>query len=179
MTMNYHQLTIGNCHRQLPIIEIAPGVRIALFISLGDYEICAEAAPLLAAKLPAADIIITAETKGIAIAQELARVLQMDYFVVARKTAKPYMNSTLQVDVNTITTQKKQTLYLDDLDCKRLHGKRVIIVDDVISTGESLLALEKLVQCAGGNLVAKAAILAEGAAKERQDIIYLDYLPLY
>lgn len=178
-SMRTHTITIGGCTRHLPIVTVAEGVNIALFISLGDTEVCAAAARELKSRLPEADILLTAETKGISIAHALSLELGMNRYVVARKSAKPYMHVKLAEDVHTISTQTKQTLYLDEVDVAALEGKRVIIIDDVISTGESLHALESLVDRAGGKLVAKAAILAEGEAKDRTDIVYLDYLPLF
>ena len=123
--------------------------------------------------------MITAESKGIPLVYEMARQENAAHYLIARKAPKLYMRDILQVDVRSITTAAPQTLYLDGADAALLCGRRVLIVDDVISTGESLHALEKLVLTAGGNIVGKAAILAEGEATERKDIVYLAPLPLF
>ena len=125
------------------------------------------------------DYIVTAEAKGIPLVHELCRLRNLPYYIVARKSVKPYMSKPLTDEVVSITTQKKQTLCLDGKDALLLKGKRVAIVDDVISTGESLSAIERLVEKAGGEIVAKAAILAEGDAARREDIIFLEELPLF
>lgn len=177
--MSTYEIKIGNLTRQLPLVRVAPNVQIALFVSLGDTEICTAAADLLAKQLPKADILLTAETKGISIAHALSLRLNMPRYVVARKSAKPYMKVAISVEVHSISTQTPQVLYLDSADAAALKGKKVIIVDDVISTGDSLAAMEKLVSQAGGEVVAKAAILAEGAARDRKDIVYLEYIPLF
>jgi len=123
-------------------------------------------------------LLLTAESKGIPLAYELARQLNVPY-VVARKSVKLYMTNPVSVKVKSITTEKIQTLYLSQEDADKLKGKKVIIADDVISTGESLLSLEKLTEAAGGTIIAKSAVLAEGTAADRTDIIYLEKLPVF
>ena len=130
-------------------------------------------------RAPAYDYIITAEAKGIPLAHEMARLAGNQKYFIARKKAKLYMTSVFEVTVNSITTEGEQKLYLDGADADLMRGKRVLIVDDVISTGESLAALEKLVNMAGGIICGKMAVLAEGDAQNREDIIYLEKLPLF
>ena len=130
-------------------------------------------------KLPPHDILITAESKGIPLVYEMARQLGENKYLIARKAPKLYMKDPHAVEVQSITTAKKQTLYIDRDDIDSMKGKRVVIVDDVISTGESLFAVEKLVKQAGGIVAGKMAILAEGDAIDREDIIYLEKLPLF
>ncbi|MBQ4288841.1 MAG: adenine phosphoribosyltransferase, partial [Clostridia bacterium] len=130
-------------------------------------------------KIPEVDYLITAEAKGIPLVQELARLLNMDRYFVARKSIKPYMVNPFVTEVYSITTQKKQILCLDETEAKLIEGKKVLIVDDVISTGESLKAMETLVKKAGGTVSGKVAILAEGDAADRDDIIFLEKLPIF
>lgn len=175
----YYTLEVAGVTRQLPIMQVSDSLCIASFVILGDCEIVTKAAPLIEAKLPQVDYIITAEAKGIPLVHELCRLRGLPYYIVARKSVKPYMSKPLTDEVVSITTQKKQTLCLDGKDAMLLNGKRVAVVDDVISTGESLSAIERLVEKAGGNIVARAAILAEGDAAKRDDIIFLEELPLF
>ena len=165
--------------RQLPIMQVSDTLCIASFVILGDCEIVTKSAPLIEERLPQVDYIVTAEAKGIPLVHELCRLRNLPYYIVARKSVKPYMSKPLTDEVVSITTQKKQTLCLDGKDALLLKGKRVAIVDDVISSGESLSAIERLVEKAGGEIVAKAAILAEGDAARREDIIFLEELPLF
>lgn len=176
---NYYTLEVAGVTRQLPIMQVSDSLCIASFVILGDCEIVTRSAPLIEAKLPQVDYIVTAEAKGIPLVHELCRLRNLPYYIVARKSVKPYMSKPLTDEVVSITTQKKQTLCLDGKDALLLRGKKVAIVDDVISTGESLSAIERLVEKAGGEIVAKAAILAEGDAAQRDDIIYLEELPLF
>lgn len=175
----YYTLEVAGVTRQLPIMQVSPTLCIASFVILGDCEIVTKSAPLIEQKLPQVDYIVTAEAKGIPLVHELCRLRSLPYYIVARKSVKPYMSEPLTDEVVSITTQKKQTLCLDGKDALLLKGKRVAIVDDVISTGESLSAIERLVEKAGGEIVAKAAILAEGDAAQRGDIIFLEELPLF
>ncbi|MFT8708495.1 MAG: phosphoribosyltransferase family protein [Sporolactobacillus sp.] len=177
--MNTYTLEVAGVTRELPIMPIAEHLAIASFVILGDAELVTQAAEALVPKLPKADLLVTAEAKGIPLCQELARLLGMPRFVVARKSVKPYMLHPLITEVESITTQKKQILCLDASDVQLIHGKQVILVDDVISTGESLRAMEQLAFEAGAETVGRAAILAEGAAAERPDIVYLEKLPLF
>ncbi|MBC8536996.1 phosphoribosyltransferase family protein [Feifania hominis] len=177
--MSYYDITVAGVTRSLPIIQIAPNLAIASFVILGDCELVTAAAPEIAKRLPEVDYLVTAEAKGIPLANELSRLLGLPYYIVARKSIKPYMKTPLTDEVDSITTQKTQTLCLDGKDALVIKGKRIAIVDDVISTGESLSAIERLVEKAGAEVVAKAAILAEGDAAKRTDIIYLEELPLF
>lgn len=173
-----YKMTIAGCERELPICPISDTLDIAGFVMFSDVEITEKTAAALFEKCPAHDIIITAESKGIPLAYEMARIGCRNY-VVARKGIKAYMTNPIKVGVKSITTDHVQTLYLSEEDCKNLKGKRILIVDDVISTGESLAALEDLVKEIGGNVVGKACVLAEGDAADRTDIIYLEPLPLF
>lgn len=177
--MEYYTLEVAGLTRKLPIISLSEELSIASFVLLGDQEMVTEAAKALHEKLPEVDVLVTAEAKGIPLVNELARLRNMSRYVVARKSVKVYMKDPLSVEVDSITTASSQKLYLDEEDLLRVKGKRVGIVDDVISTGESLRALEQLVEKAGGNIVGKAAILAEGDAAKRTDIIFLEELPLF
>ena len=174
-----YELNVAGVTRQLPIIPISPELAIASFVILGDCELVTAAAPLLAQKLPKVDYLVTAEAKGIPLVHEVSRLLGLPYYIVARKSVKPYMAEPLVDEVVSITTQKAQTLCLDGKDALAVKGRRVAIVDDVISTGESLSAIERLLEKAGAEIVAKAAILAEGEAAGRGDIIFLEELPLF
>ncbi len=154
-------------------------ITIAAFIVFGDVELTVHCAGALLKKLPEHDIMVTAEAKSIPLIHELARQGGVNDYVIARKKEKVYMGKSLEVSVNSITTHGEQKLYLGEDDAEKLRGRRVLIIDDVISTGESLAALEKLVEKAGGNIVGKAAVLAEGDAADRDDIIFLEKLPLF
>lgn len=152
---------------------------IAAFIIFGDVELTVNCAGELLKKVPEHDIMITAEAKSIPLIYEMARQKGANDYVIARKKPKVYMSDIIEASVNSITTHGEQKLYLGKEDADKLYGKRVLIVDDVISTGESLTALEKLVEAAGGKIAGKAAILAEGDAADRDDITYLERLPLF
>ncbi len=174
-----YELKVAGLTRQLPIIQINEKLKIASFVILGETELVIACASELVKKLPKADLLITAEAKGIPLVFELSRLLKMKKYYVARKSIKPYMDEPLVDEVVSITSQKKQLLCLDKQDSEEIKGKRVIIVDDVISTGKSLEAIERLVQKAGGHIVCRAAILAEGEAAAREDILFLEKLPLF
>ena len=174
-----YELHVAGVVRQLPIIQLTPELAIASFVILGDQELVTAAAQALAPKLPPVAYLLTAEAKGIPLVHELSRLLGLPYYIVARKSVKPYMAQPLVDEVTSITTQKPQTLCLDGKDALAIRGKRVAIVDDVISTGESLGAIERLAEKAGAQVVAKAAILAEGDAAHRADILFLEPLPLF
>ncbi len=176
--MEFYEMTIAGHKRQLPICEVNAHLDIAGFVIFGDVEITVDSATELLKKCPEFDYIITAEAKGIPLGYEMARQSNKPYFV-ARKGKKLYMTDSFGVDVKSITTEAVQHLYLDGAEAKALSGKKVLIVDDVISTGESLAALETLVSKTGAEIVGKAAILAEGDAKDREDIIFLEPLPLF
>ena len=177
--MKTYTLHVAGLTRELPIIKLSYDLSIASFVILGDTEIVRKTAPIIAKKLPEVDFIVTAEAKGIPLAYEISKVLNLNEYVVARKSVKAYMEESIEVEVNSITTTNSQKLYLNNQDAKKIKGKRVALVDDVISTGQSLKALERLVEKAGGKVVAKAAILAEGDAKNRKDIIFLEALPTF
>jgi len=174
----YYEMTIAGCKRKLPICSVNEKLDIAGFIMFNDVEITVASAKALLEKCPEFDYIITAESKGIPLAYEMARQTGKPY-IVARKGKKLYMVEPLVVEVRSITTTGVQTLVLDKSDADLMNGKRILIVDDVVSTGESLTAIETLVNEAGGNIVGKAFVLAEGDAKDREDIIYLEPLPLF
>lgn len=174
----YYKLKVAGLERQLPICPINEHLYIAGFVMFSDVELTVNCAKELIKKVPDHDVIVTAESKGIPLAYEMAKQLNEKY-IVARKMNKLYMQSPIHVEVKSITTEKLQMLYLDSVEADYLTGKRVLIVDDVISTGESLNALETLVNSAGGKIVGKAAVLAEGDAAVRDDIVYLEKLPLF
>lgn len=173
-----YNLEIAGLTRELPIIPINEEISIASFVILGDTELVCKVAPLLIEKLPPFDVLVTAEAKGIPLAFEISRILGMNY-IVARKSVKAYMDNPITEEVNSITTQKTQIVCLDGDDVEQVKGKRIVIVDDVISTGESVAAVERLINKAGGEVVAKIAILAEGDAAKRPDIIFLEELPVF
>lgn len=171
-------MTIAGLERHLPLCRLNDKVSIAAFVIFGDVEMTIAASEQLLAKAPAFDVLITAEAKGIPLVYEMARQSGKPYFI-ARKYPKLYMPHPISVDVRSITTDKEQTLYLDEAEMQAIAGKRVLIVDDVISTGESLRALDLLVERSGGRIAGQCAILAEGDAIERTDIFYLEPLPLF
>ena len=177
--MKTYTLHVAGLTRELPIIKLSYDLSIASFVILGDTEIVRKTAPIIAKKLPEVDLIVTAEAKGIPLAYEISKVLNLNEYVVARKSVKAYMEESIEVEVNSITTTNSQKLYLNNRDAKKIKGKRIALVDDVISTGQSLKALERLVEKAGGKVLAKAAILAEGDAKDRKNIIFLEALPTF
>ena len=174
-----HAMNIAGVDRKLPICRVTDDLYIGAFVIFGDCELTTACATALLEKAPEYDYIITAESKGIPLAQEMARLNGDAKWMLARKGVKLYMQDVLCVEVKSITTAAVQKLYLDGNDAAMMRGKRVLIVDDVISTGESLHALEELVNAAGGEIVGKMTILAEGEAQEREDIIYLEKLPLF
>ena len=169
----------GGVSRELTLCPINESLQIAGFVLLGDYELTCACAKALAEKAPEHDYILTAECKGIPLAHEMAKILDEKVHIIARKKPKLYMKTVFKADVNSITTEGDQSLYLDGKDADMMKGKKILIVDDVISTGESLRALEQLVELAGGEIAGKMTVLAEGDAANRDDIIYLEYLPLF
>ncbi len=176
--MATYKMKIAGLERELEMFPVSDKLDIAAFIMFGDVEITKKAAEELLKICPEHDVVVTAEAKGIPLCYEMARQGCQNY-VVARKGVKVYMRNPIEVQVHSITTQNEQKLYLGENDVEFLKDKRVLIVDDVISTGESLNALENLVEQTGAKIVGKAAVLAEGDAKERKDIIYLEELPLF
>lgn len=176
--MEKYVLEILGIKRELPIVEVAPGLKIASFVILGDTELVSRAAQEIVRRLPPIDMVVSAEAKGIPLVYEVSRLLGKNY-IVARKSIKPYMTSPITDEVVSITTQKKQILVLNGDDADKIKGKRVALIDDVVSTGSSIAALERLVTKAGGHVAAKAAILAEGDAASRDDLIFLGVLPVF
>ena len=180
MAKRYYELHVAGCTRQLPILNISDTLAIAGFVILGDTEIVVHTGKALAEKVPAGtDLIMTAETKGIPLAAEMARVLGMKKYIVARKSVKAYMENPISVEDESITTFGKQKLYLAQEDVELMKGKKVLLVDDVISTGGSMKAMKELAEKAGATVIGEAAILAEGDAAKRKDIIFLEPLPLF
>ena len=177
--MKAYRMNIAGLDRDLPICPVNENLSIAAFVIFGDPELTTAAAKELLAKAPEYDYLITAEAKGIPLVHEMARLAGNQKYFLARKGPKLYMTGVLEVTVHSITTEKVQKLYLDKADAELMRGKRILIVDDVISTGESLYALEHLVRDAGGIICGRMAILAEGDATERKDLIYLEKLPLF
>ena len=175
----YYHMTVAGLPRDLPICPLNENLSIAGFVIFGDQELTVACARELVARAPEYDYLITAEAKGIPIAHEMARQTGAQKYFLARKGPKLYMTGVFESSVKSITTAKEQKLYLDTADAELMKGKRILIVDDVISTGESLLALEKLVEKAGGIVAGRMAVLAEGDAQDREDIIYLEKLPLF
>ena len=173
-----YTMEIAGVKRNLTLFPINDKLQIAAFIMFGDIEITVETAKALLQKAPEFDIIITAECKGIPLAYEMARQSGKDY-VVARKKPKLYMKNVITTDVDSITTSGIQSLCIGEAEVEKICGKKVLIVDDVISTGESLTAIEVLVNAAKGEIAGKMAVLAEGDAAGRDDIIYLEPLPLF
>ena len=175
----FYEMTIAGLKRQLPLCKITDDLYIGAFIMFSDVEITKASAEQLLEKAPEFDVIITAESKGIPLAYEMARQAGVNDYIVARKGAKLYMQNVVTTEVDSITTDHIQTLCLGQTEIDKMKGKRILIVDDVISTGESLKSLEVLVNQVGGNIVGKMAVLAEGEAADREDIIFLEKLPVF
>ncbi len=175
----FYRMKVAGLERDLPICPVNENLYIAGFVIFGDQELTVACARELLSKAPEYDYILTAEAKGIPLGHEMARQSGAAKYFLARKAPKLYMTGVFESSVKSITTAAEQKLYLDVADAKLMEGKRILIVDDVISTGESLVALEKLVEKAGGIIAGKMAILAEGDAQNREDIIYLEKLPLF
>ena len=175
----FYEMEIAGLKRQLPLCPVTDDLYIGAFIMFGDVEITVAAAEALLKKAPEFDVLVTAESKGIPLVHAMCRIAGKNRYVLARKSVKLYMKDVVKCETQSITTAAKQTLYIDGDDAEYMKGKRVLIVDDVISTGGSLLSLENLVAQAGGTVVGKMTILAEGDATTRDDIIYLEKLPLF
>ena len=175
----YYELSVAGLKRDLQLFPVNEELYIAAFILFGDVELTEKCAEALLEKAPAFDILIVAEAKGIPLAYEFARKAGRNDYIVARKKPKVYMEDVVFASVNSITTRGGQTLCVGKKEADMMKGKRVLILDDVISTGQSLLALEKLVNNCGGRIVGKMAVLAEGDAADRDDIIFLEKLPLF
>ena len=174
----YYTINVAGQSRDLPICKVDDRLSIAAFVMFGDVPLTVASAEKLLEKAPEFDLILTAESKGIPLAYEMSRQCGKKY-ILARKSPKLYMKEPIRIEVRSITTAKLQELFLDASDARELNGKRVLIVDDVISTGESLRALEGLLAQTGAIVVGKMAVLAEGDAADRNDIIYLAHLPLF
>ena len=175
-----YEMKIAGLTRHLPLCRISDDLYIGAFVMLGDQEICVAGAAELLKRVPGEyDYLLTAETKGIPLVHEMARQSGARTYFIARKEVKTYMPDAVGVEVNSITTQHRQQLFLSGEDAAMIRGKRILLVDDVISTGESMRALETLVTKVGGVVAGRMAILAEGDAQQRDDIIYLEKLPLF
>jgi adenine/guanine phosphoribosyltransferase-like PRPP-binding protein len=179
-TRDTYRVSICGLPRDLRLFEVAPGLRVAIFNILGDVEITRAAGAALSERLKprTPDVIVTAEAKSIPLAYEVAAQLGLPY-VVLRKSYKPYMGAALRAETLSITTGKSQTLYLDEKDHALVSGKRVAIVDDVISTGSTLQGMRLLLDKAGAQVVAEAAVFTEGERARWQEIIALGHLPLF
>lgn len=175
----FYRMNIAGVERDLPLCPLNESLYIGAFVMFGDVELTVKCAEALCRVAPEHDVIITAESKGIPLAYEMSRILDGQRYVLARKAPKLYMRDVIKHETKSITTEAVQTLYLDGYDAEFMKGKRVLIVDDVISTGASLASLESLVLRAGGIIAGKMAVLAEGDATLRDDIIYLEKLPLF
>ena len=179
MEQIYYKMNIAGCERALPLCPLTDELMIGAFVIFGDPELTTACAEALLAKVPAYDYMITAEAKGIPLIHEMARLAGNQKYMLARKGPKLYMRDILDVTVRSITTAKEQHLYLDGADAALMKGKRILIVDDVVSLGDSMRALEQLVEAAGGVVCGRATILAEGKAADRDDLVYLERLPLF
>lgn len=175
----YYSMNIAGIDHKLPLCRVNDQLYIGAFVILGNPALTEACARELLKRAPEYDYMITAEAKGIPLIHEMARQAGDSTYILARKGIKLYMRDVFESTVRSITTAKEQHLYLDSEDAALMKGKRILIVDDVISTGDSLRAIEALVVKAGGNIVGRMAILAEGDAQERHDLICLDRLPLF
>ncbi len=177
--MNTYKVDLRGKTAELPIIPLPSGVKIAFFNLHGDVELTEHCGKQLAAMVSDCEVLLTAESKGLQLTHVIARELGHAYYAVARKSRKLYMQDGLDVEIeSSITTGREQRLYLSRHDAELMRGKRVGIIDDVVSTGHSLVGLEKLVAMSGGIVHKKAFVLAEGHAAEREDICYLGVIPL-
>ncbi len=176
-----YTMEIAGLERQLPLCPVSEDLYIAAFILFGDAELTTACARELLRRIPADsyDYMLTAEAKSIGLINEMARQSGAKTYFIARKGSKVYMRDPIHVSVRSITTLRQQDLFLGADDCEKIRGRRILIVDDVISTGESLHALEKLVEAAGGTVTGRAAVLAEGDALEMKGLTYLGRLPLF
>jgi len=172
-----YDLEIAGTVRTLPLIQVSPDTWIAYYYSLGDTEVIDRGARLLAPRLSGCEIFVTTETKGIPLVHAIATYLGLKPYVVCRKEVRPFMLSPLVVRYRPITAKTEQELFIDGRDSKKLAGKKVGIVDDIVSTGETIEAMAELVRQAGGTVVSKAALLLEG--EERADVVHLGILPIF
>ena len=179
MAQKYYTMNIAGVTRDLPICPLNDSLQIAGFVIFGDPELTTACAEALLEKAPEYDYMISAEAKGIPLVHEMARLAGNQKYFLARKMPKLYMTGVFEASLRSITTNSEQKLYLDVADAELMKGKKILIIDDVISTGQSLLAIENLINKAGGIICGKMAVLAEGDAQNRDDIIYLEKLPLF
>ena len=177
----FYDITVAGVKRSLPVVPINENMSIAGFVIFGDTDVVEPCARAQAEKLPPeTEVLVTAEAKSIPLIYEMAKVMKMPRYVIARKSVKGYMRNPIITTVNSITNMgKEQILVVDEHDAEFIKGKKVAIIDDVISTGSSIEAIEKLVKESGGEVIARAAVLAEGDAADRTDIIYLEKIPLF
>lgn len=174
----FYALQVAGLTRKLPVCRLNEKMSIAAFIMFNDVELTIACAKELLAKAPEFDVLVTAEAKGIPLAYEMSRQSGKPY-ITARKGVKLYMKNPVKIDDQSITTANKQTLVIDQSDIDQMNGKRLLLVDDVISTGGSMHAIEALVSKSSGTIVGRCAVLAEGDAAERKDIFFLQTLPLF
>lgn len=174
-----YEIDIAGLKRELPLCPVTDDLYIGAFVIFGDVELTVHCAAELLKRAPDYDYLIAPEAKAIPLLYEMARQSGAEKYFLARKKAKAYMQGVFEVKVQSITTKGEQTLVIDTEDARQIEGKRMLIVDDVISTGESLRAMEALVEKAGGIIVGRMAVLAEGDAAKRDDIITLAPLPLF
>ena len=172
-------MTIAGCKRELPLCKASDTLTIAGFVIFGDVELTCACADALLKIAPEFDYMVAPEAKAIPLIHEMAKQSGRNEYFLVRKAPKLYMDGVFETEVQSITTKAKQKLYMDGADAKKMKGKRILLIDDVISTGESIAALEKLVNEAGGIVAGRMAILAEGKAADRDDIIFLEKLPLF
>jgi adenine phosphoribosyltransferase len=177
--MKSYPITLAGLRRDLPLCRVTDDLYIAAFVIFGDAPLTVACADALLAKAPPYDYLITAEAKGIPLAHEMAQQRGDDHYFIARKSPKRYMQRVIQTHVKSMAPSGEQALYLDQADADLIRGKRILLVDDVVSTGESLSAIEHLVQQAGGAVAGRMCILAEGAAQHRDDLVYLAPLPVF
>ena len=175
----HYTMNIAGLKRDLPLCRVNDDLYIGAFVIFGDVELTVACARDLLKVAPEHDILITAESKGIPLVYEMARQHGENRYLIARKAAKLYMRNVFSTDVTSITTANRQMLCIDGDDAEYMRGKRVLIVDDVISTGGSIHAMEELVKLAGGTVVGRVAVLAEGDAAQRTDIRFLAPLPVF
>ncbi len=175
----FYELDVAGLKRNLPLCKINDDLYIGAFVMFSDVELTVHCAKELLKLAPEHDIMITAESKGIPLIHEMARQSGSNDYIVARKGPKLYMKNVIFTDVNSITTENKQLLCIGSREAELMKDRRVLIIDDVISTGESLFAIETLVNQVGGNIVGRMAVLAEGDAAKRKDITCLAPLPLF
>ena len=172
-------IDVAGLHRELPLCPASETLTIAAFVIFGDVELTCASAKALLERAPEFDYLVAPEAKAIPLIHEMARQSGRNEYFLVRKAKKLYMDGVFEVSVRSITTDAEQKLYMDGADAKKIRGKRILIVDDVISTGGSIHAVESLVTQAGGVVAGRMAILAEGDATSRTDVIYLEPLPLF